>query len=1295
MEHIKTIRELYNDALKIYKEIEVNIKNGMPTEKIFVLSNTCSNNLYTAVEQCLKLFATINILDYDFSEFDNLAALCKKAQNFIPEKIEIDLNVFVFEKEVRNLLTHNAKLARLNGLARVFLNLRRLIWIIDDEIALEEVHYFDEESIDFQEIYSELSIDNKEDITHILITDSLNDIDIEKKILLSNIYWDTVYDFSIESDMDLKSYRNISALNTINLSINDLSHLPDTALNSGKKTWISLNSSNSPIPKQKKHWTVPEKENLQLFVKKSFDTNPKKAVIICLKRFNPVVTMLLEHYYNYYNELQVMFLNETDQEVEKQIEDILDRPQFKIYLNSIPIVLNSFLSYKRMFCNSNLIEKKNTLYKIPSRDGACDLDISMQQNLEDFFEIVHLNIVNMNANPIEDYDDFLSGNKITWSVLERNKYILPVEKSNYSKFLNELQIRLKTKAKTPSEKLFSLTHRPGFGGSSLLKKIAWDIHHNYPVLILKKFSRTEVYDQITNLYDKYKKGILILVDENDLDKNDLDDFERLVMSIDRPIACCISCRSNGLKNIAKNNNTLNLRLLTDIAVKDISEDYMNYSIKKGNNYNFVSKDDNMKKLLKGEMLCPFIIGLYYLEENFHGLDGFVKKTLERINENHIKDLLLKIAFVDYFGRMGLPKFVISKLSKTKLQHTTLKKEFIDLEELIVETRLDSINGNDTIWRLKHYLIAKELLINLLKDNSRKTTTYKDYLSKYGFVFFKSLIGCCRNTIPIYINRLITNIYISNQIKEYNSENNEVDFGFSLLIQEIPIKEEKESLMKNISTEADRFISELKPENSIQEYQLLAHIWAHNARLYYKILNNYDESSKKCAKAIEIMQKINREDPIIYHIYGDSIAKRIKYRLSCFTKDYMANEDDIESLYTEVQSAKYYFRLSRELGNSDFSIISNLKLNIDFIEFIFRNYKINSINETLKLNFDWLSTLIDDTYDSISEINEEELRDNSLEIFKNLENKFHITLFTNNYGKIINKLDNELQKLQSNTIKNSNQIYATKKFIVLTLLRKHDSSYTKLSQNKKDSTRIMEILDENFENGIYGTFDCNLWFKLAKHLGKDLDSGIIVARKWKKLVEEQNRKDPRPYYYLYTTKILRATEGFQISIDDCQKQIIECKNICKSKENTRIINISKPRDWFASGNGLAQSIDDTEINHEEFSNYENISVLQGKLSKFSDRNTSAVITVKKPLELNGLEVHFNPSDSGYNHNQNGRLVSFKLGFSYERPLAFNKSVKIIDSNYAHKTKNTQKKQKQKFDNSDFARAYIKAEKKKEK
>lgn len=196
-------------------------------------------------------------------------------------------------------------------------------------------------------------------------------------------------------------------------------------------------------------------------------------------------------------------------------------------------------------------------------------------------------------------------NKISWFGL-KNRF--DVERQNFNK-----------KYLKPVEKVIEmgrgkiyLVHEAGFGGTTVARRIAWEIHNDYPTLILKKYRDVKIKESLIMLHEKTRKTIFVIMEApQTITLDEVDSLFKLIPQT-RPIVFLVVKRgkssSNELSVSDWGNDTVDLvktykpylSEYNDTTVKTKKEIELN---------DILLSSDSYKK-------TPFYIGLLTFEERF-------------------------------------------------------------------------------------------------------------------------------------------------------------------------------------------------------------------------------------------------------------------------------------------------------------------------------------------------------------------------------------------------------------------------------------------------------------------------------------------------------------------------------------------------------------------------------------------------------------------------------------------------------------------------------------------------------
>lgn len=153
------------------------------------------------------------------------------------------------------------------------------------------------------------------------------------------------------------------------------------------------------------------------------------------------------------------------------------------------------LCFNRYLSPSSIIEKK--FYHLPylrkddlAHQGIDEAELSIYSQ---YFEVLYDGIEN-DCSPADRLDFNLGNRTLQWSDIV-NRYDARISKFNklYTKRIKNL-----IEDRKPE---IQITHDPGFGGTTVSRQLAWDLHEEYPVLIMKKYSSevSTLIDRVSSL----------------------------------------------------------------------------------------------------------------------------------------------------------------------------------------------------------------------------------------------------------------------------------------------------------------------------------------------------------------------------------------------------------------------------------------------------------------------------------------------------------------------------------------------------------------------------------------------------------------------------------------------------------------------------------------------------------------------------------------------------------------------------------------------------------------------------
>lgn len=817
--------------------------------------------------------------------------------------------------------------------------------------------------------------------------------------------------------------------------------------------------------------------------------------------------------------------------------------------------------------------------------------------LEEYFEVLHKGLPT-NDSEEETRRSFLCGeNKISWFGLDKR---FDVERKNF----NRKYIKPVEKAIESSRGKIYLVHDAGFGGTTVARRIAWEIHNDYPTLILKKYREGKVRELLTILHQKTRKTIFVVMEvPQAISMDEVDTLYKSIPQV-RPVVFLIVKRgkpkSNDLSVSDWGNDTVSLVN----EYKPYLNEFENEAIRR-------KKEKELDSIIlsnEPQQKTPFYIGLVTFEEKFVALKDYIKKFVVEVREKEEqKRALIYLSLCDDYLGQGLPSSFFKTLFKVSHLDVISLEKYFSPDSSIVESLLTSSQeGNHRFWKIKHNFFAKKIKEQILSGNSENPEIWRQSLADVCVKFIEDSVSDA-NTSE-YIQEVLQKLFIGNRVDRAGE-------AFTLIIDDIISSDGKEQVFLALK--------ETYPDNP--------HYCSHLARFYAYHNKNREKALKYADEAIRLSEIEGTQDSLLYHIKGmclrsvayDVMEQHRKFKLQ--GSSVLDNEFD-EVIEKLVPQAAQEFELSREIARKqnrldEYGFVAHIQLLIKAIDYaIVMSGK--SKSEFFSQNTEPFSEWLDLTESLLEEVKRINMDDDESGKIEDCTNE--IIAFYENYEQILQNLRSQLEKGKNPS--------RTRRQIVRTYFRKK-GDYTK---DLKTVNSILELMEQNIENEPENEKNFYLWFQAARYSKVSIEDALSKLSKWK-----ANSTTIDAVYYFYILKVFRALQGYSDATIDAFNLIKECK--AKGKSNVTIF------EWYGRGSDLTKFVNRSTVTPENKS--EKLELVEGYFTEYL-HDGSGKITVD-----NKLEVFFSPTQAKLTSSDVNKPVEFYLGFSYDGLRADSYSVRL--------------------------------------
>lgn len=950
-------------------------------------------------------------------------------------------------------------------------------------------------------------------------------------------------------------------------------------------------------PRDYSDWNRKLGKNTEFFLKSFSDVlSNQKNIVVILYNSRRHINFLCEKIEQYLGtNTSFIFANTANNEL-SQVCDDFNGINVNISVSEISDGLANFST------NFGIINPYKGQILIPFMEKTVTettgiLTATEYAQLEEHFEVLHKGLPD-NEETEEDRRAFLLGaNKISWYGL-KNRF--DVEKQNF----NKKYIRPIEKVIENGRGKVHLVHEAGFGGTTVARRIAWEIHNDYPTLILKKYRDLKIKESLIMLHEKTRKTIFVIMEAPQ--SITLDEVDTLYKSIpqERPIVFLIVRRGK------PNSNELVVSDWGNDAI-DLVTSYKPYLAEFNNEGIQLKKEKELDDIIYSSdsyKKTPFYIGLLTFEEKFFALKDYIKKFVAEVqNKEEQRRALVYLSICDDYLGQGLPSSFFKTLFKISNIEIIEIEKYFSLDSSIIDSLLSSSQeGNHKFWKIRHNFFASELKKQILSGNSDNPEIWRQGLADICVKFIQDSIS--DGNTSEYIQEVLQKLFIGNR-KDRAGED------FTSIINDIGLIDEKEQVFLALK--------HTYPDNP--------HYCSHLARFYSYHNKNREKALQYADEAIRLSEVEGSQDSLLYHIKGmclrsiayDEMTKHLKTKLN---NGVIIDNEYYDVIDKLVPEAALQFELSREIAKKqnrldEYGFIAHIQLLIKAIDYaivISGKTKLEFFNQNLEPFEEWLD-LSESFLEEVKRINLDDDDSGRIEDCVN-----DIMAFYENYEQILQNLRSQLDKGKNPS--------RTRRQIVRTYFRKKED-YTK---DIKTVNNILSLMEQNIENEPDNEKNFYLWFQAARHSKVSIDDALSKMSKWK-----VNSTSIDAIYYFYILKVFRALQGYSDATIDAFNLIKECRG--KGKSNIAIL------EWCGKGTDLTKFISRNSITSEE--KEEKLELVEGYFTDYIHEGSGKITIADK------LEVFFSPTQAKLTSNDLNKQVEFYLGFSYDGLRADSFSVRL--------------------------------------
>ncbi|MCK6207732.1 S1 RNA-binding domain-containing protein [Bacillus infantis] len=1139
-----------------------------------------------------------------------------------------------YRKDNRNLPEHEGREPYFLELVLVAQEARKIVkaYIGEEFGALNEI--LTNNQMDILEInnFVDFCANFNADEYLILVSGHTQEKKLENIKVLGKLPWRMVIDFDYDSDVNglLSQIDNQDLVYPIRPR-----NLENTFINyrQQKTYWYIANGRASSAPRDIQYipsiWVMEQEDNIRALVSKvSRQVDVPIKVIITHDEFEHA-NEIIKRFISICGTSKVSILVLSDNV--RFMSEIKTRYNSLSNVSYIPLSFD-YLAEGLNYYGFGLEEEKqeDRYFKIPDKQLPYKtLSETDLLDIQQYFEVVHFDIADYEDEDEIDRTLFFRGQQISWQGLKRGDTFETAKfwefKSELDKTINNKNINDDTTGIRST--LYILRHPSGFGGTTFARNLAWALRTEVPTMILKKYEEQRTKEKVIQLYDLTNKPVLIFADTGQIAFNKILDFYYSLQGKDsRPSILVIVQRNEYNKtNLGRHfeigylnkddRNKLqkhyqrildNCRYPEDIHKAKAAEINKIFANASGKDYRVKAESP----------ITPFNLGLHIFEENYIGVENFVRRTLanENLSEEQIK-ILTFLAFIkEYVGDTGLStEFMNGMVQDVEIKN---QADFLNYMPVSFHSLIIFSKEGGPKWQIQHYVIAKEIKKQLLsKDYSG--TNWQESLSHYILSFIDNTRICNfkNNGTTNSMKEILQRLLIDRSDDDSTSYNDD----FAKIISDLPSDIARENIFK--------YLVELYPEEP--------HFHAHLARHYSK-KGAYELAIEHIQTAITICEQSGKNvDTTLYNIraicYKEELEKQFKKLCEKKEAKLPLPQNYLEELIDLEKLASNDFEKCRNLQYSSYGYVPHIRMLINIIDNGFKLSNYESMPQFIKnLNNDWYAQCLNTA--------EELLKESKLN--KLYENDKYLTVVENQLAYKIYEDFDSVFSYWNKLLLDPSKASLAREGLVNTYYRKN-KGYENMDQ--KTLNKVLDHLEENIKEDFADPRSIAYWFMAARH-----SSDISVAKAFEKVTSWDNlHRTVESSYYKYVLHVLKAiNENSSVDFIQAAKDIISSSQRSDNRSNKLYV-----QDWIGNGKGLKQLIPDKVVRE---GTKDDRKWLIGEIKNIKESRIGFI-------DYNGLEVFFKPSltnegiGRAFTSDDIGKEVYFYCGFSYEQLRAESRKV----------------------------------------
>lgn len=651
--------------------------------------------------------------------------------------------------------------------------------------------------------------------------------------------------------------------------------------------------------------------------------------------------------------------------------------------------------------------------------------------------------VEMGLKPNDEMDhaeDFLRGREIDWYGLNIRA---DIERDLQVSLLRAVRDALK---KRRAMRL-NVMHNAGAGGTTLARRIAWEVHNEHSAVLLQSTNYQETAERLSYIWSLTDQSSLLIVDGGVISEDESDALFNRLRADHTPVVMLQMNRQYGTPKQGSNRFFLDEKLSEPEQQRMVEALSRMRPARKVAIQNYAAGNEVVYH-------TPFFLSLVAFERDFAGFERYVDSRLDGLTPVQSR-VILFLSIAHWYGQRSIEANAFRQLLGLPVARPVRMRESIPgaATELLIKDR-------ENKWRTSHPLVAERCIKRILAGTGSDIRLWGQRLS----IYMKEFIEFCRGDVPVITQEGLDLVYSTVVSREEMGSNLDLQSGgrsfSSRILEDVPTKEGRHEVL--------RHLTEVYPDE--------AHFWAHLGRYLSVAMGQYQAALNALDAALQLQPQSNT----IHHMRGMALRQWV------YTS--IRDRSDIAEVIGLAVNASQSFEQARCIApHDDHGYISHVQMIIKVIDYAAKVSGAQPIVTIASSKHEWLR----ESLGVAEELLEGVRRNHQGELTSSHEEQCRANLSTiyGDHSQALQKWDGLLTR---------GEVFAppVRRQIMWTYLARHDRQWDKLPQ--KEIRRIVELLETNLEGESRATEDYKHWMQAVRVLDNPppLDSIIEKVAYWK-------------------------------------------------------------------------------------------------------------------------------------------------------------------------------------------------------